>query len=300
MPNFGRIQRIDGEQFYPPYYLQEKNLQKHYARGEILKYLRKASAAPEVLFTWPRERRGTLTDIGILRHLIAGNIDIFPFDHRLLQNNGYDVRLGSFYYYLADPRESIDMNRGEAYSEFIGKHIPYYNPYDQELVISDWRGPFEAEKPGIKKAKGEKRGKFLVDKLPRKINANDKIIPIIPQTMFLAHTEEFIGGLNVVSTKISGKSTIGRNLIEVCSDANLGDVGFRNRWALEIKNKSDHVVIPIVVGEPLATIQFEEVEPSLMQYNGKYQSGETVEDLIKTWGPEKMLPVWKRYNSKIK
>ncbi|MCK4787259.1 MAG: hypothetical protein KAV87_26100 [Desulfobacteraceae bacterium] len=293
--------RFRGEQYYPSAEELKYRLESHYAKEEILAYLHKADASPEVLFHWPDARRGPLSDAGILRHLIAGNIDIYPFDHRLLQTNGYDVRLGEFWYLLEDPRANVKTMRKEAYTSFFRRYIPYYNPHDQELVREYWQGPFSAQVLGAEDLDEETQIMLQVnsERLPGSsfvnIRPEDKIIPVIPSTMLLCHTEEFIGGLNVISPTISGKSTAGRNLIEVCSDANLGDVGFRSRWTLEIKSKSEHVLVPLVVGEPVATIQFGELESPLQEYHGKYQLGQTLEQIKENWEPEMLLPQWRRF-----
>ncbi|MCX6724593.1 MAG: hypothetical protein NTV20_00625, partial [Candidatus Shapirobacteria bacterium] len=48
------------------------------------------------------------------------------------------------------------------------------------------------------------------------VKDEDRIIIINPHEMILAHTQEFIGGRNVVSTMISARSSVGRSLLEVC------------------------------------------------------------------------------------
>ena len=57
------------------------------------------------------------------------------------------------------------------------------------------------------------------------IKPDDLVIILYPHEMILGHTIEFVGGQNVVVPEISGKSTAGRNMIEMCSDANMGNVG---------------------------------------------------------------------------
>lgn len=52
---------------------------------QIISY---AGSQFETLFYWPEHCGGLLTDRGILRHMLAGNIVVEPFDIRQLQPNG--------------------------------------------------------------------------------------------------------------------------------------------------------------------------------------------------------------------
>lgn len=99
----------------------------------------------------------------------------------------------------------------------------------------------------------------------------DEVILIEPSQMLLGHTIEIIGGRNVVSTTISGKSTTGRTGLEICNDANLGSPGFIGQWVLEIRNKFSRNGMFLLVGTQLATIQFWELtELPMRQYSGQY------------------------------
>ena len=48
--------------------------------------------------------------------------------------------------------------------------------------------------------------------------------------------------------------------------------------------------IALMVGQPVATIQFIEVESPVASYGGVYQSGQTLEEIKANWEPEMMLP----------
>jgi dCTP deaminase len=292
------VDRFRGEQFYPSAEELKYRLESHYAKDEIIAYLNEAGATSEVLFHWPEARRGTLTDIGILRHLVASNIDIHPFDRRLLQTNGYDVRLGEYYYSFEAPKNLEGIF--EVGVETFGPARSIYNPFDHQMVIDSWNGPHKAADWGNPPTlppvyKIHKLNRTLEGVPLEGISEKDRIIAVPPTQMILAHTEEFIGGANVVTTRISGKSTVGRNMIEVCSDANLGDVGFKSRWALEITNKSNESFIVLVVGEPVATVQFEEVEVPIKQYDGRYQQSLSLQEIVDGWEPGMVLPTWRRF-----
>lgn len=62
---------------------------------------------------------------------------------------------------------------------------------------------------------------------------------------------------------MKARSSIGRNFIEVCKCAGWGDVGYINRWTMEITNNSSHYAIPLVVGRRIGQIIFFETGPIL-------------------------------------
>ena len=122
------------------------------------------------------------------------------------------------------------------------------------------------------------------------IQKNKKTIKLSPYETILAHTQEIVGGQNNIATKMNARSSLGRCGISVCKCAGFGDVGFVNRWTMEITNHLD-VTVALKVGMRVAQISFFRVEVPLKQYNGKYQS--------KDWKPEDMLPqLWKDYEVK--
>jgi len=92
---------------------------------------------------------------------------------------------------------------------------------------------------------------------------------------------------------MKARSSLGRNFIEVCKCAGWGDVGYVNRWTMEITNNSRNYLIPLVVGRRIAQIIFFETGPILgadYTSNGKYQSSQNITKLRKEWKPEMMLP----------
>jgi len=92
---------------------------------------------------------------------------------------------------------------------------------------------------------------------------------------------------------MKARSSLGRSFIEVCKCAGWGDVGYINRWTMEITNNSTHYYIPLVVGRRIAQIIFFETGPILKSdyaKGGKYQSSGSVKQLKKNWKPTDMLP----------
>ena len=125
------------------------------------------------------------------------------------------------------------------------------------------------------------------------IRPEDQIILLAPGETILGHTQEFIGGRDHITTMMKARSSLGRSFIEVCKCAGWGDVGYINRWTMEITNNSTHYYIPLVVGRRIAQIIFFETGPILKSdyaKGGKYQSSGSVAQLKKDWRPTDMLP----------
>lgn len=215
-----------------------------------------------------------LSNSAILRHKKKGNIVIDPFRRRQLATVSYDVTLGAHYYREAQPQEGYTI----------------YNPYSKREVERVWGKKYEAAQP-LKEWIAEHGTQ---NRLLEGIKPNDRVIWIAPGETILCHTEEFIGGTGgIVTTMMKARSSWGRNFIEVCKCAGWGDVGYINRWTMEITSNSRYYHIPLVVGRRIAQIVFFEVEPILgAEYHkgGKYQSHTDLARLKKEWNPTMMLP----------
>ena len=102
-----------------------------------------------------------------------------------------------------------------------------------------------------------------------------------------------MGGRDSVTTMMKARSSLGRNFIEVCKCAGWGDVGYVNRWTMEITNNSKNYIIPLVVGRRIAQMVFFEIGPILAKdyaVEGKYQTSNNIRKLKRLWTPESMLP----------
>ena len=124
------------------------------------------------------------------------------------------------------------------------------------------------------------------------IHPDDLIIWIRPGETILGHTQEWIGGRKTVTTMMKARSSIGRNFIEVCKCAGWGDIGYVNRWTMEITNNSRFYCIPLVVGRRISQIIFFDSDGSSVDYadSGKYQTTTDIEKLKANWTPYSMLP----------
>ncbi|MDP3963568.1 MAG: hypothetical protein Q8Q39_03665 [bacterium] len=219
------------------------------------------------------EERSCLSSDAMLRHLKAERLFILPFNRRNMGTSQYDVRLGSFYF-----RESLNGARSEV-----------FNVYRKDDVDRVWGSQWHEAELHSQWADRENRGRLLENIAP-----NERIIMMEPGETILGHTIEFIGGNdNRITTKMQARSSLGRSYIEVCKCAGMGDVGFCSRWTMEITNNSRSQRIPLIVGMRIAQITFFETEGvtgKTYRDGGKYQSNESLADMVRGWNPEMMKP----------
>lgn len=210
----------------------------------------------------------------VLKHIKEGNIVISPFNLQNVANSSYDVRLGRYFY------RQKEIKRSQVLNPFYEKSIRrMYDEVEEAVLVSEIKSklnPFYGLKP------------------------KDKVILISPNETILAHTIEFIGGKNgtkelpAVTTEMRARSSMGRIGIAVCKCAGWGDIGYVNRWTMEITNFSNNI-IPLPVGIRIAQIIFHQTEsvPEIDKYadkGGKYQTSNDIKQLEKSWKPEDMLP----------
>ncbi|HEX8946760.1 MAG TPA: hypothetical protein VF829_00905 [Candidatus Paceibacterota bacterium] len=212
-----------------------------------------------------------LSDRQILGNMKDGSIVIAPFNRRNLATSSYDVTLGEWYFREQPPKHNHSL----------------YNIWSKAHTEHVWgaQNPERAEsaKEAFKKYNFEWEG----------ISPKDKVIMLRPGETILAHTNEFIGGRDHITTMMKARSSMGRNFIEVCKCAGWGDVGYVNRWTMEITNNSKNYIIPLVVGRRIAQIIFFETGDILetdYTKTGKYAGSANLAELKKSWKPEMMLP----------
>ncbi|MDQ3089969.1 MAG: dCTP deaminase [bacterium] len=217
-----------------------------------------------------------LSDKRILEEMKRGDILIEPFKKENLATSSYDVTLGEYYFREKRPKYLYNI----------------YNIYNKKHTDRVW-GTSPEKALGAKDVLESVKFDYVG------IMPNDKIILLEPGETILAHTEEFIGGKDHITTMMKARSSMGRNFIEVCKCAGWGDVGYTNRWTMEITNNSSHYAIPLVVGRRIAQIIFFETGEILNKdytKSGKYQSATGIKEMKKNWKPTDMLP--KLYNDR--
>ena len=209
-----------------------------------------------------------LSDKDILKHMGLGNILIDPFREDNLATSSYDVSLGEYYFREQKPNDDMRI----------------YNVYSKKHTERVW---------GTEPSKAKRAVEILKGIELEGISDDDRVILIGPGETILAHTIEFIGGQNTVTTMMKARSSLGRSFIEVCKCAGWGDVGYTNRWTMEITNNSGHYAIPLVVGRRIAQIIFFDVgEIRKHDYTktGKYQNMNDFDQIKNSWEPGMMLP----------
>lgn len=202
-----------------------------------------------------------------------GNILIEPFHKQNLATSSYDVTLGEWFF-----REQPTKYDTMIYNIWSKKHVDHVwgaNHPEQAQIAKELFKKYRFKWDGIK--------------------PTDKVILIRPGETILAHTNEFIGGSKHITTMMKARSSMGRNFINVCKCAGWGDVGYTNRWTMEISNSSKNYMIPLIVGRRIAQIVFFETGPILEQkenytLTGKYASSEDIAVLKKNWKPQDMIP----------
>lgn len=211
-----------------------------------------------------------LSDKKILEEIKKGGVVITPFKRSNLATSSYDVTLGEYFFIEQPPKHFQNI----------------FNIYEKEHVDRVW-----GTKPLRAKSAKEVFKDYKFDF--GNISPNDKVILLAPGETILAHTDEFIGGRKHITTMMKARSSLGRSFIEVCKCAGWGDVGYVNRWTMEITNNSNHYYIPLVVGRRIAQIVFFETGEILEKdytIAGKYQTTTDMKKLAKSWNPTSMLP----------
>lgn len=210
----------------------------------------------------------------ILKYIKSGNIVIDPFDKNNLTNISYDVRLGKYYF----RQDTMDLT--QTLNPFYEKSVrKMYSSAQQAIPISQLKS---ATNPFYN------------------LSPKDLVILVAPGETILAHTIEFIGGRNgipgkspAIATEMRARSSIGRIGIAVCKCAGWGDIGYINRWTMEITNFSNSI-IPLPVGLRVAHIIFHATTPIEVkdeyQKGGKYQTDQDIRKIKSAWKPEDILP----------
>lgn len=214
------------------------------------------------------------SNLQIKKAIEEGHIVCVPYNPKHVSQASLDVTLG-FYYYRIERADERNI----------------YNPFDSEDVERYFDGPYKA-------MPHEQWCKLNGLRPLKNIPPDHPVISLKPGERILAHTHEFFGILPPGAPELKSRSSWGRNGIAVCFDAGWIDPGYINRLTLEIYNLNHRETVVLPVGERIAQAIFHEtgeVEGNYgagrdMDFSGKYQQGTDLDNLIKTWSPDLMLP----------
>lgn len=217
---------------------------------------------------------GVLSNVQIEKAVADGQIVCRPFNPEHIGQASLDVTLGSWFYKTEKLNERT-----------------IYNPFDREDVERYFDGPYRALPH---KQWADLNGHKLFTGIPK----DQPLILLRPQERILAHTHEFVGINPPGCAVLHSRSSMGRNGVAVAFDAGFIDPGYINRITLEVfnLNLTESIVLP--VGERIGQLIFHETGEVDGNYglgrhqgmSGKYQTGTNIDDLIRTWTPDQMLP----------
>lgn len=210
----------------------------------------------------------------IVQAIAEGRIACVPFVPKHVSEASLDITLG--YYYFRTERTGDRT---------------LYNPFDER----DVRRYFGEVKEAVPHAQWCMENGMLPQ---QGIPAAHPVIPLRPGERILAHSHEFFGILPPGACELKSRSSWGRNGIAVCFDAGWIDPGYINRLTLEVYNLNQHETVLLPVGERIGQIVFHETgkvdgnygEGRDQGFSGKYQQGTDLQELIRTWTPDQMLP----------
>lgn len=225
--------------------------------------------------------RFSLLSSTAIRETLGAGVIIEPFDPKQLKTCSYDMRLGEWYYRMHGPEDTNDT---------------VFNPIDPAMVARYYG---EAQQAQFARSL---RGYVEGGASWQGIDPDDRIIMMHPGEMILGHTLEFIGGTKDPATgrcftaEMKARSSAGRLGFEICRCAGWGDVGYVNRWTMEIVCTAKAPII-LVAGTRLAQMKFYEVAPvddaELYGADGArdhYQSGVDLAGIMASWQPTMMIP----------
>jgi deoxycytidine triphosphate deaminase len=217
---------------------------------------------------------GVYSNTEIKKAIADGTIVCTPYNPANVSEASLDFTLGHYFF----KQEYSDVAK-------------VYNPFDKSNVDNYFGGPLQAV---AHQEWCEKNGYKLFNNIP----PEHPIIVIRPGERILAHTHEFVGiRTQGGACEVKSRSSWGRNGVAVCFDAGWVDPGYINRITLEIYNLNMHESVVLPVGERIGQLIFHHTGPVEGGYadgrggmSGKYQHTDDLEELMRTWKPDDMLP----------
>lgn len=204
-----------------------------------------------------------LSKTGIYEAISDGDIVVHPFTQSAVSNNSIDIRLGKWFFRQKKQVHTVEFPLFTPAS---------YCPKESEKILNlgtddycqMWGSPIQA----------------------------DGCITLSPGETILATSEEFIGAKQKYTTMLKTKSSLARLGLDLCGSAGWGDVGYINRWAFPLTNRSSYSLsIPVNawVGQ-LVFMEISHTEADGYPSSGQYQKSDNLQTIIDTWTPESILP----------
>jgi dCTP deaminase len=218
------------------------------------------------------ESSAVLSDLGIIYQMQKGNVVIEPFCRENLSTSSYNLTLGEWYF-VRSREEPSRLN----ICNFPDPKIFWGDP-QQAVLAKDFK---------------EKYGQFIPVDFWQGIKDDDKLIAVPPGEVILVHSHEFAGAREGYTQMVRSRSTLERLGVTTTISAGWGDVGFTNRWTFLLKNEHFSSDVVLKVGAPYFQLVFLKCVPVGTRYvkgGGRYQETENLEELMKSWKPEDMLP----------
>lgn len=232
-----------------------------------------------------------------------GDIVVYPQSPDKIGNCSIDVRLGEYFFRQTKPTGPLypyadgrDENHQplldkDVFSSIFDKYSINDKEVDQQFEIykeehqsSPAIHPWDSEPQRAVNAEQLKHlGSGIAQNIP--------LIVIKPGETILATTEEFIGSRLECTTMAKTKSSLARIGLDCFGSSGWGDIGYVNRWAFPLHNKSNRIIL-LRPGTWVAQIVFMKVSDPEISYTqgGNYQATDDFERLVKEWKPQHILP----------
>lgn len=285
--------------------------------------------------------RRMLSRKDILSGIQDGSVIIEPFDVKNLRQNSYDVNIGKYYWKMKSPisRHCMNILKTSCQKNPKNPHLKILRSIAYEIGF----GIDKVTRSGSKKNAGAPQNnfEFVIDpysednylewtlgapltfsnfhdrvllsqslktnSFQRHQKTNSDIILVEQNHHLLCYTEQFIGSTRNICPMMGSRSSTRRIGLDTCRDAGKGDIGYFNRWTMEVSNTTSERPILMVIGNRYSQITFyksvSEVS-SFEQYgneesfSGKYQkhvngtqnSEQKVLDLASSWNIYNLIP----------
>ena len=216
-----------------------------------------------------------LTRDDIIKGLEDHNIVIVPFEKDNLGQNSYDVNIGNFYWELKPPISGWCLNainvaassKTDKRAEIqilkkIGKYLGYnglnknftIDPYNNDSSLT-WRLRSSSRFMNCHDKKILSRLLSTIS-YQNHIKNESKIIIVNEGDHLLCYTIQFIGTTNNICATMGSRSSTRRIGLDTCRDAGKGDIGYYNRWAIEVSNTVSNSSIMLVTGNRYSQMTF--------------------------------------------